>query len=128
MSELPKTAVRRWDIAHIDDAILFVNDSGPGLGIEYRGQVVVLPVERWHALGVASTVKTADKRWFDAGYLGNGHCSFMLGDFNGPSCHLSHGHTGEHFTPTHTRCTNWPCGLPYQHKGPCSTSDGVVNS
>jgi hypothetical protein len=32
--------------------------------------------------------------WRDAGYLGNGHCSFMRKD--GWSCTLSHGHDGLH--------------------------------
>ena len=37
--------------------------------------------------------------WFDGGYLGNGHCSFMQA-MNGKSyfCCLLHGHDGPHLT------------------------------
>lgn len=34
--------------------------------------------------------------WFDAGYLNNGHCSFMR-TVDGASCCGSHGHAGEHW-------------------------------
>lgn len=36
--------------------------------------------------------------WFDAGYLDNGHCSFMR-TVDGASCCGSHGHAGEHHYP-----------------------------
>lgn len=36
--------------------------------------------------------------WFDAGYLNNGHCSFMRSR-DGASCCGSHGHAGEHHYP-----------------------------
>lgn len=36
--------------------------------------------------------------WFDAGYLNNGHCSFMRVR-DGASCCGSHGHNGEHHYP-----------------------------
>jgi hypothetical protein len=35
--------------------------------------------------------------WFDGGYLGNGHCSFMWArNGAGACCSLSHGHEGPH--------------------------------
>lgn len=36
--------------------------------------------------------------WVSGGHLGNGHCEFMLGNFNGPCCCRHHGHEGEHMT------------------------------
>lgn len=35
--------------------------------------------------------------WFDGGYLGNGHCSFMWArNGSGACCNLPHGHEGPH--------------------------------
>jgi hypothetical protein len=41
--------------------------------------------------------------WFDGGYLGNGHCSFMWArNGEGACCRLQHGHEGAHVADSQT--------------------------
>jgi hypothetical protein len=43
------------------------------------------------------TAATKPATWFDGGYLGNGHCSFMWArNGEGACCRLPHGHEGPH--------------------------------
>ena len=49
--------------------------------------------------------------WFDGGYLGNGHCSFMWArNGAGACCRLPHGHEGPHVAAPSTSKTDTSAG------------------
>jgi hypothetical protein len=54
-----------------------------------------------HLVEIITTPPLKHATWFDGGYLGNGHCSFMWAR-NGKAdfCSLSHGHEGPHLDST----------------------------
>lgn len=52
--------------------------------------------------GAKTNRKPKPPTWFDGGYLGNGHCSFMWArNGEGACCGLPHGHEGAHLADSH---------------------------
>lgn len=68
-------------------------------GVKHLSDLVLAQAKHIERLQ-AKLPQTPDMRpatWFDGGYLGNGHCSFMWArNGSGACCCLLHGHEGPH--------------------------------